>query len=124
MVYNAMKLFMEINPQLFDDCSHDYNEHQNNADKREQERKEKWDKLQQRADRMKESLAIKATPPTEDTDATQDKLETLNLHDESAMAAQPAAVSHSAHPISFLGNFWKRTLLICATLVTMLMHQS
>ena len=32
MVYNAMKLFMEINPQLFDDCSHDYTEHQNNAE--------------------------------------------------------------------------------------------
>ena len=38
MVYNAMKLFMEINPQLFDDCSHDYTEHQNNAEAREQAR--------------------------------------------------------------------------------------
>ena len=28
MVYNAMKLFMEVNPQLFDDCSHDYAESQ------------------------------------------------------------------------------------------------
>jgi hypothetical protein len=34
MVYNAMKMFMEINPQLFDECSHDYTEHQNNADQR------------------------------------------------------------------------------------------
>ncbi|KAJ5223360.1 hypothetical protein N7468_007902 [Penicillium chermesinum] len=37
MVYNAMKMFMEINPQLFDECSHDYTEHQNGA-----EQQTKW----------------------------------------------------------------------------------
>jgi serine/threonine-protein phosphatase 2A regulatory subunit B' len=42
MVINAMKLFMEINPQLFDDCSHDYTEQQNNADAREALRERKW----------------------------------------------------------------------------------
>lgn len=45
MVYNAMKLFMEVNPQLFDDCSHDYTESQNNADSRKRERQARWDKL-------------------------------------------------------------------------------
>lgn len=45
MVYNAMKLFMEVNPQLFDDCSHEYTESQNNADARKKERQEKWDRL-------------------------------------------------------------------------------
>jgi serine/threonine-protein phosphatase 2A regulatory subunit B' len=45
MVYNAMKLFMEVNPQLFDDCSHDYAESQNNADQRQQSRQSRWDKL-------------------------------------------------------------------------------
>jgi serine/threonine-protein phosphatase 2A regulatory subunit B' len=49
MVYNAMKLFMEINPQLFDDCSHDYTEHQNNADAREQARADKWAALAEQA---------------------------------------------------------------------------
>jgi len=42
MVYNAMKLFMEVNPQLFDDCSHEYAEHQNNAEVRQQARSDKW----------------------------------------------------------------------------------
>ena len=45
MVYNAMKLFMEVNPQLFDDCSHDYAESQNNAGQRQQSRQDRWDKL-------------------------------------------------------------------------------
>lgn len=49
MVYNAMKLFMEINPQLFDDCSHDYTEHQNTAEAREHAREAKWAALAQQA---------------------------------------------------------------------------
>merc|ERR1711977_299554 len=53
MVYNAMKLFMEINPQLFDDCSHDYTEHQNNAEAREQARENKWKALGEQAKRGK-----------------------------------------------------------------------
>ena len=48
-----MKLFMEINPQLFDDCSHDYTEHQNNAEAREQARENKWKALTELASRSK-----------------------------------------------------------------------
>ena len=53
MVYNAMKLFMEINPQLFDDCSHDYTEHQNNAEAREKAREAKWKALAEQAKHSK-----------------------------------------------------------------------
>ncbi|KAL3477678.1 protein phosphatase 2A regulatory B subunit [Aspergillus californicus] len=49
MVYNAMKMFMEINPQLFDECSHEYNERQNGADMREQARQSRWEKVAERA---------------------------------------------------------------------------
>lgn len=45
MVYNAMKLFMEVNPQLFDDCSHEYAEQQNQAEQKQQTRQQKWEKL-------------------------------------------------------------------------------
>ncbi|PSK36567.1 Serine/threonine-protein phosphatase 2A regulatory subunit delta isoform [Elsinoe australis] len=45
MVYNAMKLFMEVNPQLFDDCSHEYTEKQNNADAVKKDRQARWDRL-------------------------------------------------------------------------------
>lgn len=49
MVYNAMKLFMEINPQLFDDCSHEYTEQQNSAAEREAMREQKWAALESKA---------------------------------------------------------------------------
>ena len=45
MVYNAMKLFMEVNPQLFDECSHEYAEQQNNAEAVKAARQAKWDRL-------------------------------------------------------------------------------
>ena len=53
MVYNAMKLFMEVNPQLFDECSHEYTEQQNNADAVKANRQAKWDRLTQLAESMK-----------------------------------------------------------------------
>ena len=53
MVYNAMKLFMEVNPQLFDECSHEYTEQQNNADAVKAARQAKWDRLSQLAESMK-----------------------------------------------------------------------
>lgn len=53
MVYNAMKLFMEINPQLFDDCSHDYTEQQNSAAAREAMRERKWAALAEKAEQQR-----------------------------------------------------------------------
>lgn len=53
MVYNAMKLFMEINPQLFDDCSHEYTEQQNSAPSREAARQRKWAAIEEQANRRK-----------------------------------------------------------------------
>jgi len=49
MVYNAMKLFMEVNPQLFDECSHDYTETQSSAPARQRARNAKWEQLSQQA---------------------------------------------------------------------------
>lgn len=56
MVYNAMKLFMEVNPQLFDDCSHAYTESQNNAEARKQERQAKWDRVTALAKSMQDGV--------------------------------------------------------------------
>lgn len=61
MVYNAMKLFMEINPQLFDDCSHEYAESQNNAEQKKKERQAKWDGILAAANQKRDKLAVK--PP-------------------------------------------------------------
>ncbi|MCJ1397570.1 Serine/threonine-protein phosphatase 2A 56 kDa regulatory subunit delta isoform [Xylographa trunciseda] len=106
MVYNAMKLFMEINPQLFDDCSHDYTELQSTADQRQQLRQSKWDKLAEQAKRMsagkttasQPSLSIRGPkviapsridevdPITQDS---QQRLDALKLQDENASGNQP-----------------------------------
>jgi serine/threonine-protein phosphatase 2A regulatory subunit B' len=100
MVYNAMKLFMEINPQLFDDCSHDYTELQNSAESREQARKRKWDKLTEQANRMKSGLSApvhsNATNSKLESDKiTQDsqkRLDALKLHDDAVNGNQQTSV--------------------------------
>lgn len=56
MVYNAMKLFMEVNPGLFDECSHEYTEQQKNLDTVKANRQAKWDRLTQMAESMKTSV--------------------------------------------------------------------
>ncbi|KAI9149542.1 Serine/threonine-protein phosphatase 2A 56 kDa regulatory subunit delta isoform [Paramyrothecium foliicola] len=94
MVYNAMKLFMEINPQLFDDCSHDYTEQQNSAAAREAMRERKWAALGEKANQRRATAgAADATsrnntatlsrvdevdPVTEDN---QKRLDSLKLQD-------------------------------------------
>ncbi|KYK57273.1 putative B56-delta regulatory subunit of protein phosphatase 2A [Drechmeria coniospora] len=98
MVYNAMKLFMEINPQLFDDCSHDYTEQQNSAAEREALRERKWAALGEQATQRRESLGggvVDADPrpqaavlPRLDevdpiTDDNQKRLDSLKLQDAS-----------------------------------------
>ena len=96
MVYNAMKLFMEINPQLFDDCSHDYTEQQNSAAEREALRERKWAALAEQAgqqpvsgsgneDAPSRSQPSAALPRVDEVDpATEDsqkRLDSLNLQD-------------------------------------------
>jgi hypothetical protein len=95
MVYNAMKLFMEINPQLFDDCSHEYTEMQSTQEQRQAARQSKWDQLAEQARRAStkkpKALAsipkgLKNAPPSRlDDDAmTQDsqkRLDALKLQD-------------------------------------------
>lgn len=99
-----MKLFMEINPQLFDDCSHDYNEHQNNADKREQARKDKWTRLQNQADKKKQSSKPSVTGAPDAAQDNEQRLGDLKLHDDSSMA-QTAAVSLLFLPHQVPTNF-------------------
>jgi serine/threonine-protein phosphatase 2A regulatory subunit B' len=98
MVYNAMKLFMEVNPQLFDDCSHDYAESQNNADQRNQSRQMRWEKLAELA-KAKQNGKVEPKGPSslqaskvgspmhvDDTDPlsqdSQRRLEALRLQDD------------------------------------------
>lgn len=76
MVYNAMKLFMEINPQLFDDCSHEYTEQQNNAPAREAMRERKWQAIKDQAGKSKPSNGVTELDQSEDN---QKRLDSLKL---------------------------------------------
>ncbi|KAF8460622.1 serine/threonine-protein phosphatase 2A regulatory subunit delta isoform [Kalaharituber pfeilii] len=49
MVYNAMKLFMEINPTLFDECSSKYTAEQEEAPARAAHRQQMWKMLEEQA---------------------------------------------------------------------------
>ncbi|SPN98966.1 related to B56-delta regulatory subunit of protein phosphatase 2A [Cephalotrichum gorgonifer] len=82
MVYNAMKLFMEINPQLFDDCSHDYTEQQNSASSREHARQRKWANVAELASRRKSSFSNGSADSS--TDDNQKRLDSLKLDGERA----------------------------------------
>ncbi|KEZ39096.1 Protein phosphatase 2A regulatory B subunit [Scedosporium apiospermum] len=107
MVYNAMKLFMEINPQLFDDCSHEYTEQQNSAAARESMRQRKWQAITDQANQRR--LLMNGTngrghsgslsrggevdPATEDN---QKRLDSLKLQDGDRRERLPAL--HERHP--------------------------
>ncbi|EIN07496.1 protein phosphatase 2A regulatory B subunit [Punctularia strigosozonata HHB-11173 SS5] len=49
MVYNALKLFMEINPDLFDDCMHQYKQKKLEEQNHAVQRYEQWKKLREKA---------------------------------------------------------------------------
>ncbi len=99
MVYNAMKLFMEINPQLFDECSEHYREHEATAEKTLRTRTANWaliaDWAKQNSNSEKAAIppltdlrGQKFNPPSridEDpiTQDSQKRLDALRLQDES-----------------------------------------
>lgn len=111
MVYNAMKLFMEINPQLFDDCSHEYTEQQNSLAERELVRAQKWAALDEQANERRLSMGtanagagaaaakqIEAMPRLEEVEGAsednQKRLDSLRLQD--AAGRRPAGHERQA----------------------------
>jgi len=109
-----MKLFMEINPQLFDDCSHDYTEHQNNAEAREQAREAKWKALAEQAKHLKTNGSTRtpaaiapisrskaSTPMRIDemdplAEDNQKRLDSLKLQDGDRRDRRPAHDRHNS----------------------------
>jgi len=87
MVYNAMKLFMEVNPQLFDDCSHDYAEQQSNAEQKQRSRQQKWERL---ADMAKNRQNGKL-PTLPATTTTGGKVNTPLKHEDSDPLSQDSS---------------------------------
>ncbi len=100
MVYNAMKLFMEINPGLFDECSENYRENEATAAQTLRNRTERWATVADWA-RQRTNGEVVAIPPLTDlrgqkfnpptridedpiTQDSQKRLDALRLQDESS----------------------------------------
>lgn len=94
MVYNAMKLFMEINPTLFDECSSKYTADQEDAPARAVQRQNMWNMLEDQAAQERERKSQhKASAPAprggspmmmDDDVRSQDnqrKMDALKIHD-------------------------------------------
>ncbi|KAH8146818.1 uncharacterized protein LAJ45_09192 [Morchella importuna] len=81
MVYNAMKLFMEINPTLFDECTAAYATDQETAPQRLADRESVWKMLEEKA-----TLNRKPRPTSDDdsTGESQRQMDALNIQDEGA----------------------------------------
>lgn len=103
MVYNAMKMFMEINPQLFDECSHDYTEQQNSSEQREKTRLDRWDMIEQQATNRKNGVppppapahALDVPESIDEVEAmtheNQKRLNTLKLQEDSETSKERPA---------------------------------
>ncbi|KAF8425492.1 phosphatase 2A regulatory B subunit-domain-containing protein [Tirmania nivea] len=94
MVYNAMKLFMEINPTLFDECSSKYSADQEDAPARLVQRQNMWKMLEEQAAQERErNTQQRASAPAarggspmmmDDDIRSQDnqrKMDALKIHD-------------------------------------------
>lgn len=92
MVYNAMKLFMEINPQLFDDCSQEYTEQQNSAPAREKQRERKWAAIQDLAAKRKANGGDATAEENDGTEDNQKRLDSLRLQDRPVMHERQTSV--------------------------------
>ncbi|RUO96059.1 protein phosphatase 2 regulatory subunit B, gamma isoform, isoform CRA_b, partial [Jimgerdemannia flammicorona] len=49
LVYNALKLFMDISPKLFDDCTNQYKQQRQLERKKQKDREDMWAKLEHKA---------------------------------------------------------------------------
>eukprot|EP01137_Pigoraptor_chileana_P027824 Opistho-2@10889 len=49
LVYNALKMFMDMNPKLFDECTHKYKAERQKEKKRLREREELWTRIEELA---------------------------------------------------------------------------
>uniref|UniRef100_A0A1E1XCJ6 Serine/threonine protein phosphatase 2A regulatory subunit n=1 Tax=Amblyomma aureolatum TaxID=187763 RepID=A0A1E1XCJ6_9ACAR len=84
LVYNALKLLMEMNQKLFDDCVQNYRQERHNEKMRLREREDAWNRIETLAERTPQFHIVRplvGTPsqppdsPPEDDDMLYDRLE-------------------------------------------------
>ncbi|WKY08817.1 hypothetical protein Q1695_001753 [Nippostrongylus brasiliensis] len=60
LIYNALKLLMEINQKLFDECSQNYTKERSLEKIRQEEKERKWDMIEESARRNPSYCEVKA----------------------------------------------------------------
>ncbi|KAG0097378.1 hypothetical protein BGZ93_002875 [Podila epicladia] len=90
LVFNALKLFMDVTPKLFDECTNHYRQARQNDRKRIQDREELWQRLEQQAADNYTNLtaqgAVTAPPPAASIEPTPTPLATFDQDDQVDMA--------------------------------------
>lgn len=79
MVYNAMRMFMEINPHLFDACLSEYNIAQEEAEQRLADRENMWKKLETM--RMSDDVEESTHEPSTETAQTHETHDHTSRHE-------------------------------------------
>lgn len=64
LVYNALKLFMDMNPTLFDECTRKYKAERQREKKKKAQREEMWAKIESMAEKNPQSRNIAIKPAT------------------------------------------------------------
>ncbi|KAF9412038.1 Serine/threonine-protein phosphatase 2A 56 kDa regulatory subunit gamma isoform, partial [Podila epigama] len=90
LVFNALKLFMDVTPKLFDECTNHYRQARQNDRKRLQDRDELWQRLEKQAAENYSNLsaqgAVSAPPPVISNEPTPVPLTTFDQDDQVDMA--------------------------------------
>ncbi|BFZ59932.1 serine/threonine-protein phosphatase 2A 56 kDa regulatory subunit delta isoform [Saitoella coloradoensis] len=86
MIFNALKLFMEISPSLFDECSNEYKIAKESGDQREREREERWQAIVEMAKNPQNHSYVE-----QDSGVTEDVQP--EAHEEAAVAEKFSRVT-------------------------------
>jgi serine/threonine-protein phosphatase 2A regulatory subunit B' len=95
----------EVNPQLFDDCSHEYTQQQNALAEKQNARKQRWERLEQLAKAKKASTSSGEAPASSaavadeasDPSENQRRMEALRLQDDPHRSSAPVSTDKPAH---------------------------
>lgn len=101
LVYTALKLCIDIDPTLFDECANEYKNQRQSERKHQKEREDNWKQLQQKVERltMKETVEIEYNDiPTHVLQ--DDLLEDIDiLETESPPTEQTTEHKDDIHPV-------------------------
>ncbi|KAF9896370.1 hypothetical protein BX616_007585, partial [Lobosporangium transversale] len=90
LVFNALKLFMDATPKLFEECTNHYRQARQDDRKRMLEREELWQRLEQKAadnyDTLKAQGAVTTAPPPVPLASTEISLAPLSSDEQDDLA--------------------------------------